>query len=331
MRLAGGRIYGYISAAIMGLAFLFSLMIQGGSISLIQGIEAVWLLLLVPAYLFYRVLNKSTSRKGAMKIVIPIYILGSAVYSFFVPIMAGKYTEMLSFLTPIPVTLLVMSPSFYLTFRTKNHVTGRELTPDRELTLRLGRLLEGIDSDPPEVAVSERLNSLMVSHTDGPVPLILISSHLLSYDENEVNAALFKAYFDLRKNKSLRLIYQINLSVAIFLDLLIIFPLLINSISFSALQVALLAGLAVVVLGFAPAFPMIIRELSIRGEMSTDLMVAKIMGDPSPIRSLILRSAANKSHYIPQAPGTERRRNRVRRNHLTMINRRVANLDRVSR
>lgn len=329
MRHGRSRLRRYISAFVVGVAILFPILNQNGVITAYEAIAAIWVIFLVPAYLTYLSLSDGGNRQTAMKFVAVLYVMGSVLYSLFEPIIAGVNIGFFEYLIPVPVSFIVMIPSFYLSYRSKSPRPGKILEPSDELTSRLRRLLENVDGNPPTIVFGSQGSRLPITHTDGPGAKIVVSSSLLSMVEGEeLDAALLKAYYDMKEKKSLRLVYKINVSFMLYLDALIALPIMINSIAFSLLQEILLIALAAVVIGFMAFLPLLIREITLRNERGTDLKVIRLMGSASPLKSYILRDAEKREIFSVSAITNPSRINRIRKNRMTIARRRSEFLDR---
>lgn len=321
----------YASALVFGFAIVLPLANQSGLINIYEAIVGMWLLLLIPAFLFYRTISKSGSRKLASRLTAVAYILISSLYTLLEPTVAGYNIGYYAFLIPLPASLIIMMPSIFVMYRSKYARPKKEVQTDAKYTDSLKSMLSGIDDSPPEVFIrpsGRRVGSSFLGHTDGPEMRLSISEDAQEiFGEEEIGAALLKTYFEAKDRAAEKFVYKVNVSVMLYVDAIILLPSLANEVSNGFLKLAIALALAVVVLGFIGSFPFIIRRLILKKDMSSDAKASSLLKEPDQLKSFIMKAARN---YRMPPLATPRRAERVVSQQEKLARKRVENLERLN-
>lgn len=305
-------LYQYIAAFLFGAVIIFPLMNQSGVISIYEALLGIWLTFMVPAYLGYRSLSRTGNKKAALIMTVVLYLMGTSLYSLVEPIIAGYNIGTYIFLIPVPASLIVMVPSMFIYRRSRYAKPKDGLPLDESLTNWLASMVKASDPSPPEVVQASqprRIGATFASHTDGTVRKILIAEDAREiFDEEELRAAVLKAYYELKSRAAEKFVYKLNYSVMIYVDAIILLSAFANTLSISALQVALLLALACVVFGFIVGFPFLIRHLVKRKDFASDSRTVTALNDSTALKSYIRKAVDN---YIMSPMATPRRQARA--------------------
>ncbi len=303
-----------ISAFIFGFALIIPLMNRGGVITVYEAIAFIWLLFLIPAFFLHTSIKRASEGKGQLKVTLAIYVLASSVYSALEPVMAGYDLGYFAFIIPLLISFLLLLPSLWVRHRFYYAKPKQQITADSRYTESLRNAVKGIDDDPPEVAIADtpmRNGRSYVTYTDGVNKKILIHSEALElFDEKELNAAVLKKYFEIRKKDALKFIYASNLAVVAFVDGLIILAILSTIMNSQTYLSYILLAAMLVLVALIITMPYLIRILVRRKEASSDLECVRLSGNAEYLKSYITKSLAN---YKPSPLMTARRIDRVRK------------------
>lgn len=287
----------FLIAFVFGLVIIFPLMNNSGVITWYEAIGGIWLLFLIPAYMFYLRTKRMSGKSPSLKVTIAIYVLVSSLYSFIEPVLAGYSLGLFKFVIPLLVTLTLFVPSIYLRSRVYNKIQDSMMSSDSKFTNNLKRTLSGIDDNPPEVFVNEqplKMGAAFVTHTDGKNGRIMIHSEALGiFTESEIDSAVLKAYFDLKNRGGLKTLYRINALVVAFVDCLVILAIIFPYINSQILQVVSLSCMVVITFGFIIGFPRALRMLVFKQESTSDSASVRISGDSESLVSYISKSTEN--------------------------------------
>ncbi len=313
MRLTPG-LARFVSAFIYGFALILPLMNQSGVITVYEAIPIVWLLFLIPAFLLHRSVKRISGGKGGVKVTLAAYILVSSVYSVLEPVMAGYNLGYFAFLIPVVISFLLFLPSLWVRHRFYFAKPKEGIPTEQKYTENLRNMLAGIDVNPPEVSISDmplRIGRSYVTYTDGIGKRILIHSDATTiFSEDELNAIILKKYFEMKNRDALKFIYTSNLAAIVVIDGLILSAILETFLNGQPLISLILIGAMLVFVGLIISLPLILRNLVIRKEVSSDLKSVRLSGNPENLKSYIIKSLEN---YKPSPLMTDKRLNRVRK------------------
>ncbi len=322
------RQYRIISAFVAGSIVIVPLAYSGGIIPLYVAIGLVWALMVAPAFGLYMSIRGPGGRKAARKFSLFAYILGGLFFSIATPVIAGTASPMFTYLLAVPLSLIVMTPSLYLIYRATGGKTSTE-PEDPDLSRRLRTRLEssGITGSDVMVVNSIRVPpGRYVTHTDDPAGVVRVSGDAReTLGEEELDAALVKAYYDMKNRLPMRMILQLNVSFMLYVDAIVIFGALSRALGTGIASTLSLLALAAVVIGFFPSVPLLVKELSFRKEARSDMLTARVPGLSDPLKSFIMKTA---EQWTPLRPLPASREEKARRSMVRAARRRVARISR---